>query len=203
MTSLQKSVAGLIGIAIVLLAGPFVRSGPLGIDQAWHDLLAGNRSPAATAVSLVLDIVGGTLSMTVVTLVLVIALFLAARREEAVTIGMTVALGAVLYSIIKAVVDRQRPADGIVAAGSHSFPSGHSATAAALTVAIALAFPVVWTWVLAGVWMLLMAFSRTYLLVHWLTDVASGLLLGASVALLVSVTVRTITGTRRLPRTRG
>ena len=55
--------------------------------------------------------------------------------------------------------------------------------------AIALAFPQVWSWVLAAVWVPLMAVSRTYLLVHWATDVLAAAVLGASVALIVAAVV--------------
>jgi undecaprenyl-diphosphatase len=56
-------------------------------------------------------------------------------------------------------------------------------------VAIALAFPQVWSWVLASVWVPVMALSRTYLLVHWATDVLAAAVLRASVALIVAAIV--------------
>jgi undecaprenyl-diphosphatase len=46
--------------------------------------------------------------------------------------------------------------------------------------------------VLAAVWIPLMAVSRNYLLVHWLSDVIAGAILGASVAFVVAALVRTV-----------
>jgi len=52
-----------------------------------------------------------------------------------------------------------------------------------------IAFPQVWSWVLASIWIPPIALSRDYLLVHWLSDVLAGVLLGSSVALLVAAIV--------------
>jgi membrane-associated phospholipid phosphatase len=42
-----------------------------------------------------------------------------------------------------------------------------------------------WWWALAGLGVVGMAWSRTYLQVHWLTDVIAGALLGIGISLLV------------------
>ena len=42
-----------------------------------------------------------------------------------------------------------------------------------------------WWWTLAGLGVVGMAWSRTYLQVHWLTDVIAGALLGSGISLLV------------------
>lgn len=185
-------ILGLAGLILVLVAGPLVRAGPVGPDQAWHDFLAANQSPIGTGVSLVLNAVGGTLSMTIITLLLVVGLLVGRRIRAAITIGLSVPLGLIASTLIKGAVARPRPSDGIIAVSSDAYPSGHATAAAALTVAVALAFPAVWSWTLATAWILLMAASRTYLLVHWLTDVAAGAILGASIALVVAAAVATV-----------
>jgi undecaprenyl-diphosphatase len=43
----------------------------------------------------------------------------------------------------------------------------------------------VWWWTLAALGIVGMAWSRTYLQVHWLSDVVAGSLLGIGIALLV------------------
>ncbi|WP_233255426.1 phosphatase PAP2 family protein [Naasia lichenicola] len=132
-----------------------------------------------------LNAVGGTLDVTAVVVVLVVIFF--ARREWRIGISMVTSflVSLIAFDSLKAIVGRARPLDAILAAGGDSFPSGHSALAAALAVGIALVVRRVWVWVLAIVWGVLLAWSRTYLLVHWLSDTVAGLLLGASISIVI------------------
>lgn len=195
-----RGFAAVVGIVFVALVGVGIRSlaagASVGLDRVWHDFLASHRSGSVDAVALLLNTVGGTLAMTIVTAVIVVGLFLLRRRREAMTIGLTVALGSAICSLIKIAVARPRPADGTLDILSDSFPSGHTTTAASLAIALALAFPRAWAWVLASLWIVAMALSRNYLLVHWLSDVVAGALLGASVALLVSGVVGEVSTSR-------
>jgi undecaprenyl-diphosphatase len=73
---------------------------------------------------------------------------------------------------------------------SSAFPSGHAAYASATCVALVLLFAAPgpgrrrW-WTLAALGIIVMAWSRTYFQVHWLSDVVAGSLLGVGIALLV------------------
>ncbi len=184
---------GSLGIAIVIVAGVVIattgRDLPFGLDQPWHDFLLTQHNPVADAVARFLNVAGGTLAMTIVTAALSAGLAIRRHFTAAVSVALTVAIASGLSSLIKTAVARPRPTDGIVPAGTTSFPSGHTTTAAAITVALVIAFPFVWSRVLAAVWIPLMATSRNYLLVHWLSDVLAGAVLGASVALVVAASV--------------
>jgi len=95
-----------------------------------------------------------------------------------------------LSSLVKDAVDRPRPfADGEIHAvgrlpGGSSFPSGHAATAFAAATVVAILAPRLR--VPALVLAALIAFSRVYLGVHFLSDVLAGAVLGIGVGLLVS-----------------
>ena len=73
-------------------------------------------------------------------------------------------------------------------ANGSSFPSGHAAYAGATTVALVLLFTrpgshrPIW-WLIAALATAGMAWSRTYLQLHWLSDAVSGALLGTGVTL--------------------
>ncbi|GAA1743593.1 phosphatase PAP2 family protein [Microcella frigidaquae] len=187
---------GALGLTFVVLTGVIIRSTwqnqPLPIDSWWHDLLAAHRNALADAGARLLNVFGGTWSIVAVVAILIAVLLLRRRWREALRIGVTVAAASGASTVLKLLIARPRPLDGIVDTGLDSFPSGHTTTAAALTVAIALAFPHMWSWVLAAAWVPVMAVSRTYLLVDWATDVLTGAVLGASVALIVAAAITAV-----------
>ena len=96
---------------------------------------------------------------------------------------------ALVVQVIKGMFGRARPEDMIVVSDHGSFPSGHTANAATIaTIAVVLAiiFPRVWVMVAGGMWVVLMAISRTHLSAHWLSDTAGGALIGAGAAFVVA-----------------
>jgi undecaprenyl-diphosphatase len=181
--------AGLVLVIAVALAFRASGGAPTLVDSWWHDLLASNRSAVVEAIARALNVVGGTLVMTLVTAALVLVLLLARRWHAAIIVGVTVPLASGAHSLLKLLVERPRPQDALLDLTTTSFPSGHTTTAASIAVALVLSLAITraWAWALAAAWILAMAFSRTYLLVHWMTDVASGALLGASIAVLVAL----------------
>ncbi len=106
----------------------------------------------------------------------------------------TVAIGVVIINnALKWLIDRDRPTVvHLIGSAGSSFPSGHSATAAAGWAAIALVFavrcldgavPLGAAVVVASV----VAASRALLGVHWLTDVIAGLIVGWTWFFIVAV----------------
>jgi undecaprenyl-diphosphatase len=127
----------------------------------------------------------------VIVLALVLAVAETIRTRSAWIVPFLLVLLAgeeILTNTVKALADRARPSFNPAAAGlGPSFPSGHSATAAAFYAGAALLLSrrrghvarTVFTGIAVGV-AVAVASSRVLLDVHWLSDVIAGLLLGWS-----------------------
>lgn len=178
---------GLLGIVGVLALGLVIRAsgnGPSPLDSWWHDLMRRWRTDAAIGVAQAFEFAGGVGSVIVIALVLIAALLIARRFRGALTLAIAMTVSETVTAVIKVAIARPRPADSLSDVGFTSFPSGHTAAAAVLVVTLALLIGR-WFWAPAIAWIVLMAWSRTCLEAHWLSDVVAGAVLGASVAVLV------------------
>jgi undecaprenyl-diphosphatase len=127
--------------------------------------------------------------------------------RAALAASAAAALAGLAVAGLKELTDRARPpiADPTLQTvgtlpDSSSFPSGHSATAFAAAVAVALLFPRLRVPLLTLA--ALVALSRVYLGVHYWTDVLVGSALGATIGLLTGWLVRvgpTIAQRKRAP----
>jgi len=105
-------------------------------------------------------------------------------------IGITVFVSLVLNAFLKTLVRRYRPYvvdDRIAAirqhtAGGYSFPSGHTQGAASIFSSLAIWMKKRWLTILSAVIIVLVAISRMYLGVHYLSDVIVGGLLGVGIS---------------------
>ena len=122
--------------------------------------------------------------------------YLRRRSAEVFVFVASIGLGElVIANVLKVIVSRDRPAVlHLVAAHGYSFPSGHTAAAAAAWSAIALVLgrdrSKLVRAVLAGTaWLIAVsvAASRALLGVHWLTDVIAGLAVGWSWFTIVAI----------------
>ncbi len=115
----------------------------------------------------------------------------------------------ILYSVMKELVHRSRPpaADWVAPAGGWAFPSGHTTQAAAawgIVCVLACAGRSARTRAAlasgAALVVLLVAGSRFYLGVHWLTDVLAGMSLGVAILALWGIAGITVFLPSRSPR---
>jgi membrane-associated phospholipid phosphatase len=183
-------VAGLVLVALSCGLGFWVFTrgeNPFAIDVWWNAFVADWYSPFLTGFSRVMNWVGGGwFAVLAVPLGGALALVLVRRPWAAAYFLAAEAASAGAVQALKHLFGRVRPEDILVIADHGSYPSGHVANSATLAMAAFVIFPRVWVAVVGGVWVVLMAFSRTYLHAHWLSDTVGGALIGAGVALVVA-----------------
>lgn len=160
-----------------------------GLDRTWHGWMVDAEAGAAVTAATVFAAIGSV--WVTVPLRVGVGLWLAWRRRWA---RLTVWLAAIALSepaigLLKAGYERPRPPLGLAETDTFSFPSGHAVAGAviAVTLVAVLTQPGLrrWHWWgIAVAFSAAMATSRTYLRVHWLTDVVAGTMIGATLGLL-------------------
>lgn len=183
-------VAGIILLVMGAALGAWILVGrgnePFAVDVWWNETLAAVRGPVLLAVSYAMNwLGGGWFGIFGVPTAIALVLFLTRRRWAAAYFITAEIVSALIVQVLKHVFGRARPEDIIVISDFGSFPSGHVANAATIAVVLAVLFRRTWVIAAGVVWVLLMAFSRSYLGAHWLTDTLGGALLGAGAALVL------------------
>ena len=182
-------VSGALTIVVVVLLGVIilVRGNlPFEFDAEWMSEILEERVPILEVGARLMDFLGGGwFGIYVVPIGVTLTLLALKRRWASLYFLIATIVSAGLVQLVKALIDRPRPEDILVAVDAGSFPSGHVANAATLAVTVTL---LVWRWWVAAagaVYVVLMMFSRTYLGAHWISDTIGGLMLGAAVAVII------------------
>lgn len=162
---------------LLMLRRPSDLSDPIGppwVEEAMRDITA----------------LGGFTFLTIATLVAVLLFSFHGKRRQAWILAGTVLAAQLSSEVLKTFYDRPRPS--LVPHHSYvytqSFPSGHSALAAAVFLTLATLIASVekrpsskiLIYVLALLVTVGVGFSRVYLGVHWPSDVLAGWSLGAT-----------------------
>ncbi|MCL2487672.1 MAG: phosphatase PAP2 family protein [Oscillospiraceae bacterium] len=190
----QLAIAAAAAVLFAAVAVLVVRQVPLvlSLDSGVHEWVASRRFPALTG------FMGIYTHLAEWFVYLPLALLLLAlprtRRPVGLPVAATMAVSALLNLLLKALFAIPRPPDQLVHAAGMSFPSGHTMTGTAFTVAIILliwnsgmnpARKTIFT-LLAAVYVIGIWFSRVYLGVHNPSDIIGGFLAGLAVAMAVS-----------------
>lgn len=177
---------GLVLAAVVILAGMTIRLDP-GITSSeltMDELLSRNHLPVLTALALALNVIFGPVVGGLITITASLYLLLAQRSlQKAALFALTVASGWLTCQVFKLVIGRIRPDPAMLfdplvpEPASNSFPSGHTALAVALALAVFFtlrgtkwAKPALWTGAVVAV---VVGWSRVYIGAHYPLDVVA------------------------------
>jgi undecaprenyl-diphosphatase len=181
--------AGALLAALTALTVGVLDGRVTGLDTATTDWFVAHRSVGLDVVAVVITDIGSPAGTAVVGLVCGVFLWWRSRSViPGVVVVGTVAAAALASATLKAMVARPRPPLGLqlIVETDHSFPSGHVTGTAALLGIGAVCVGAgrsravrAWLSILAIAGTVVVALTRLYLGVHWLTDVTAGAVLAA------------------------
>jgi membrane-associated phospholipid phosphatase len=184
----------------LLLTKPLANSWVGTLDGRVATWMVAHRTHTLDGLTQIGSMLAQTLVKVVVTVVIVVVLYLVFRSwREPVLVGLAAIIEGAVFVTVTWIVARPRPdvvrLDG-VSVGT-SFPSGHTAAAAAYCAVVIVIFErtrAVWIRTLAVALAvavpLIVGVSRIYRGDHYLTDVLAGLLLGLVAVLAAYLVVR-------------
>ncbi len=165
---------------------PAANTAVQAIDQAGSGFASAIRAPWLDPIMQALSAATDPMILVVVAGVISAFLLLRKRRFLAMRLAFSVLAIAAFVKLVKHLVIRARPLDGLIAETGYSFPSGHAAVSIVFFYVIYLSLkPYIHSLALrraafiAALGMpLLIGVSRIYLGVHYLSDVLGGFLFG-------------------------
>jgi membrane-associated phospholipid phosphatase len=197
----------MVGIGL-LLTHVLVHGGVGSWDERVNNWFVEQRTPSLNAMTDYLTLVGSTVAVVAVGLVSVIVLAIRRLWREVGVIVVALSVEVSVFLTTTLVVGRPRPTVPQLdpAPPTSSFPSGHTAAAVALWIALAIvvtmhvrnAFVRALVWIVAVGLPILVGLSRLYRGMHHPTDVLAGVLLGIAAILTAVVAVRTASGVHEI-----
>ncbi len=205
LTALMAAAA-VAGFAVIFQVSTITHeTGTLAVDRWAFHVVDSLRGGALTDVAKVITDLGSAPAMLAVALLGCAAFAVRGRWAAVVVLVAGLILTTIAVDIIKAAVDRPRPADPLIDTSRSSYPSGHAAHAVVYTyLAFAAAFggrvPLAKrTAVIVGgiVVTALVGISRVYLHAHYASDVFGGWAVGVAVFSLLSAAALVVTHLRK------
>ena len=185
-TRLLLGLAGFVGVGWA--AGELWLSVVGSSEADFMRTLAGERSAALIEIARVVTWAGSTWVLIPLAVVCCLLLGRAGRRVDALAIALSLGGAIAIDSAVKALVHRPRPGvEHLQHVSGWSFPSAHASQAAAFWTSLLLVFlaenhgrRASWAAIPAtAVIVLVVAWSRVYLGVHYPSDAIAGALIGS------------------------
>lgn len=184
-------VAGLVLLAVAAVLTVIVVADRTGsplqrADDRWLERMEALRTPWLTRVANVMAVLGGPRVMAPLRIAVIAGLAWQRRWLQLGAFFGAVVTSELCIGPLKAMIGRPRP-PVLITPDSFSYPSGHaiaaSVTAIGLVVVLVPAASRRTRWTIVAVaFAASMAMSRTYLGVHWASDVVAGVCIGTGLA---------------------
>lgn len=164
-------IAGLIWI-IILFTG--------NIDIKVSNFFASHQSALGIEIMRIITSIGSNFSLGIIIIGLTLALYFSGRKKESVFYFLIVIGGLGLEFLLKEIIKKPRPINPFEM--NFSFPSGHTFMIFIIVSALAYLF---WPKYKKIIYLLfgaagLVAFTRIYLNVHWLSDIFGSIALASA-----------------------
>ena len=194
--SLWLGGAAILFLMFVRITRELIEGDVAAMDSAILLAVAKDRTPWLTIAAVDVTALGSTTLVVLFSAFTLLVLLVLRDRMGALQLLAASAGAGILTFVTKNIIERIRPAEAerLIVVSGFSYPSGHSVSASALYLTIAIiaaryvrhsgARAVIFLAVSAVIVMI--GASRVYLGVHYATDVVSGLSLGAAWALLLA-----------------
>ena len=157
------------------------------IDTATNALMQQIQTPTLTSISKFIALITDPVILLIAALIITSYLYTKKKNKQATIFAFAIIITAALIKLSKVIFQRARPANALVQELTQSFPSGHTTMAVVFFGLVAYMFIKKKHKLAAAATTLvifLVAFTRVYLNVHWLTDVIAGIALGAIILIL-------------------
>ncbi len=162
------------------------------LDQGVLSFVKQIRTPLLTSIMVFITNIASPISLYILSAVSFVVLVSLNKIRESFEFVAAMVFGVTIFSILKNIFDVVRPFGGITNASGFGFPSGHVTMSTIIFLIMTYVCASFFArklyknlYILASFFIvILIAFSRIYLDVHWLSDIFGGLFFGLSVVFL-------------------